>query len=166
MGFFLVDEGTEDTNTTIIGPTSARQRNACRTYDGPILNASLWFFWGSGPVLLGNPIVLWFFMGEGVGGVWTTVPWSAHAYTHGLARAFTACLLKVVDIQVRKSTPSPKDVDCILTSYIAYQSLNKTQFCSMVIHVHHKSVHSEGSDELAHMRSLGRAFTVYCLNKI
>ena len=81
--------------------------------------------------------------------------------------AFTACLLKVVDIQVRKlGTPSPNDVDCILASYIAYRSLNKTQFCSMVIHVHNKSVHSEGSDELAHMRSLARAFTVYCLNTI
>ena len=66
---------------------------------------------------------------------------------HSLARAFTACLLKVVDIQVRKlSTPSPKDIDCILASYIAYRSLNKTQFYLMVIHVHHKSVHSEDSD--------------------
>ena len=65
---------------------------------------------------------------------------SAHEHTHSLARAFTACLLKVVDIQVRKlSTPSPKDVhvDCILASYIAYGSWNKTQFRSMVIHVHH-----------------------------
>ena len=54
---------------------------------------------------------------------------SAHGHTHSLARAFTACLLKVVDIQVRKlSTPSPKDVDCILASYIAYKSSNKTQF--------------------------------------
>ena len=35
----------------------------------------------------------------------------------------------------------------------------------MVLHVHHKSVHSEDSDELAHMRSLARAFTVYCLKK-
>ena len=62
---------------------------------------------------------------------------SAHAHTHSLARAFTACLLKVVDIQVRNlSTPSPKDVDCFLASYIAYRSSNKTQFCSMVIHVH------------------------------
>ena len=93
---------------------------------------------------------------------------SAHAHTHSLARAFTACLLKVVDVQVRKlSTPSTKDVDCILVSYIAYQSSNKTQFCSMFIHVLHKSVHSKaGSDELAHMRSLARAFTVYCLNTI
>ena len=86
---------------------------------------------------------------------------------HSLARAFTACLLKVVDIQVRKlSTPSLKDVDCILSSYIAYQSSNKTQFCSIVIHVHHKSVHSEDSDELAHMRNLARALTVYCLYTI
>ena len=52
---------------------------------------------------------------------------SAHAQMHSLARVFTACLLKVVDIQVRKlSTPFLKDVDCILASYIAYQSLNKT----------------------------------------
>ena len=57
---------------------------------------------------------------QGRGG-WTPCPpsGSAHAHTHSLARAFTACLLKVVDIQVRKlSTPSPKDVDCILVSYI------------------------------------------------
>ena len=65
---------------------------------------------------------------------------------HSLVRAFTAYLLKVEDIQVRKlSTPFLKDVDCILASYIAYRSLNKTQFCLMVIHVHHKSVHSENS---------------------
>ena len=68
---------------------------------------------------------------------------SAHAHTHSLAGAFTVCLLKVVDIQVRKlSTTSLKDVLCILASYIAYRSSNKTQFCSSVIHVHHKSVHT------------------------
>ena len=39
---------------------------------------------------------------------------------------------------------------CILASYIAYRSSNKTQFCSMIIHVHHKSDLSEGSDEFAH----------------
>ena len=57
-------------------------------------------------------------------------------HTHNLARAFTACLLKVVDIQVRKlSTLSPKDVDCILANYIAYQSSNNTLFCSVLIHL-------------------------------
>ena len=90
---------------------------------------------------------------------------SAYAHTHSLARAFTACLLKVVDIEVRKlSKLSLKDVHCILASYIAYRSSNKTQF--MVIHVHDKSVHSEDSDVLAHMRSLARAFIVYCLYTI
>ena len=71
---------------------------------------------------------------------------SAHAHTHSLARAFTACLLKLKNL----STPSPKDVDCILASYIAYRSSNKTQFCSMVVHEHHKSDLSDGSDEFAH----------------
>ena len=49
---------------------------------------------------------------------------SAHAHTHSLARAFTACLLKVVDIQVRKLSTPLKDVHCILASYIAYRSSN------------------------------------------
>ena len=40
-GVFFVDEGRDDPNTTISGPTSARQRNACRTYDGTTLNAGL-----------------------------------------------------------------------------------------------------------------------------
>ena len=41
-----------------------------------------------------------------------------------------------MDIQIRKlSTPLPKDVDCILASYIAYRSLNKTLFCSVLIHL-------------------------------
>ena len=40
---FLVDEGREDQNTTIGGPTSARQRNAFRwrADNGPTLNARL-----------------------------------------------------------------------------------------------------------------------------
>ena len=59
--------------------------------------------------------------------------------------------LLLVYWRVRKlSTPSLKDVDCILASYIAYRSSNKTQFCSMIMHVHHKSDLSEGSDEFAH----------------
>ena len=43
-----------------------------RADDGQTLNAALvalWFFGGSGPVLLSNPIVLWF---SGGGGVWTS----------------------------------------------------------------------------------------------
>ena len=44
---FLVDEGREDPNTTISGPSSAHQRNAIkmafrwRADDGPTLNAGL-----------------------------------------------------------------------------------------------------------------------------
>ena len=44
---FLVDEGRQDPNTTISGPSLARQRNAIkmairwRTYDGPTLNVGL-----------------------------------------------------------------------------------------------------------------------------
>ena len=59
--------------------------------------------------------------------------------------------LLLVYWRVRKlSTPSPKDVDCILARYIAYRSSNKAQFCSMVVHEHHKSDLSEGSHEFAH----------------
>ena len=41
--FFLVDEGREDQNTTLGGPSSARQRNAfrLRADNGPTLNAGL-----------------------------------------------------------------------------------------------------------------------------
>ena len=45
--FFLFDEGRNDKNTTISGPSSARQRNAIkmafrwRADDGPTLNAGL-----------------------------------------------------------------------------------------------------------------------------
>ena len=37
--FCLVDEGREDPNTTISGPSSARQRHRWRADDGPTLNA-------------------------------------------------------------------------------------------------------------------------------
>ena len=59
--FFVVDEGWEDPNTTLSGPSSTRQRNAIemafrwRADDGPTLNAGLVasrFFRGSGPKLL------------------------------------------------------------------------------------------------------------------
>ena len=45
--FFLVDEGREDPNTTISGPSLARQRNAIymafrwQADDGPTFNAGL-----------------------------------------------------------------------------------------------------------------------------
>ena len=44
--YFVVGEGREDPNTTISGPTSARQRNAIMAFrwradDGPTLNAGL-----------------------------------------------------------------------------------------------------------------------------
>ena len=41
--FFVVDEGREDSNITISGPSSARQRNGIKwsADDGPILNAGL-----------------------------------------------------------------------------------------------------------------------------
>ena len=62
---FLVDEERKDPNTTISGPSSARQRNATlmvfhwQADGGPTLNAvlvALSFFRGSGPVLLRNLI--------------------------------------------------------------------------------------------------------------
>ena len=75
---------------TINGPLSARLRNAIsmafpwRANDGPILNVglvALWFFRGSGSVLLRNPIFLWFSRG----GVRTPCPpphsGSAHVIT-------------------------------------------------------------------------------------
>ena len=73
---FLVDEWREDPNSTISGPSLTCQWKhhlnvislACRWW--PTLNAglvALWFFRGSGPVLLRNPIFLCFFWG--VGGV-------------------------------------------------------------------------------------------------
>ena len=67
--FFFVDEGIEDRNTAINGPSSAHQRNAIKMAfrwwadDGPTLNAGLVaaIFQGSRPVLLENPKFLWFF---------------------------------------------------------------------------------------------------------
>ena len=64
---FFFDDWREDPNTTISGPSSARQRNAiqmafCWWPDGgPTLNVGLvavWFYRGYGPVLLRNPIFL------------------------------------------------------------------------------------------------------------
>ena len=71
---FLVDEGIEDPNTTVNGPSSARQWNTIHMAfpwwadEGPTLNAglvALWFFSRSGPILLRNPKFLWFFSGGG-----------------------------------------------------------------------------------------------------
>ena len=39
--FFLVYEGREDPNTTLSGPSLARQRNAVQIDDGPTLVAGL-----------------------------------------------------------------------------------------------------------------------------
>ena len=70
--FFLVDEGRKVPNTTKDGPSLARQRNAILMAfrwcvdDGPTFNAgfvALGIFRESGPVLLRNPICLWFFRG-------------------------------------------------------------------------------------------------------
>ena len=38
---FFLYEGRDDLNTTISGPSSARQRNAKKNDDGPTLNAGL-----------------------------------------------------------------------------------------------------------------------------
>ena len=70
------DEGKEDPNTTKIGPSLASQRNdiimafCWRAKAGPTLSVglvALYFFRGSGPVLLGNPIFLRIFRGGGGG---------------------------------------------------------------------------------------------------
>ena len=56
-------ETRDDQNTTISGPSSVRQPSAIymafrwRAEDGPTLNFVI-LFRGSGPVLLGNPILL------------------------------------------------------------------------------------------------------------
>ena len=115
--FFLVDEGRD-----------------CRTNNGPTFTAglvTLWFFKEIHTSIARKPYSFVIFQGGGsrplvpplnppmrIRTVWVQTPCppseTAHAHTHSLARAFTACLLKVVDMQVRKlSTPSPKDVDCI-----------------------------------------------------
>ena len=78
-------ETREDPNTTISGPSSARQRSPIymafrwRADDGPTLKivseyegcpgSFVILFRGSQPVLLGNPILLWFLVGVGVGGL-------------------------------------------------------------------------------------------------
>ena len=63
--FFLVDEGRKDSNTTISGPSSARQRYAIkmtfrrRVYDSPTSNAGLVAFGFLGDqdkYFIGNPI--------------------------------------------------------------------------------------------------------------
>ena len=65
--FLFYDEWRKDQNTTISGPSSARQRKAIemaflwRTDDGPTFNAGLdlvFFLRGFGPALLRNSIFL------------------------------------------------------------------------------------------------------------
>ena len=63
--FVLVDGGREVPNTTKSGASSACQRTAIclQTDTGPTLNAvlvALWISRGSRPVLLWNPVALWF----------------------------------------------------------------------------------------------------------
>ena len=100
-------------------PSLTWKKTRCRTDYGPTLNAGL----GNLVIIQGilkciarkpYSFVILFFLGGGGGGL-CPPSGSTHAHTQSLVRAFIACLLKVVDIQVRKlSTPSPKDVDCIL----------------------------------------------------
>ena len=75
--FSFFYEGKNDLNTSISGPSSARQQNAIwmafcwRAHLSPKLNAglvALWFFRGSGPVLLENPIFFVIFSRVGGGG--------------------------------------------------------------------------------------------------
>ena len=42
---------------------------------------------------------------------------------------------------------------------MAYRSSNKTQFCSMVVHEHHKSDLSEGSDKFAHFARIQKVLS-------
>ena len=110
----------------------------CHTVDGPTWNVSLVTLWlggGSGPPVppLDPPMRI---------------------------RTVSPEPLLLVYWRVRKlSTPSPKDVDCILPSYMAYRSSNKTQFCSMVVHEHHKSDLSEGSDKFAHFARIQKVLS-------
>ena len=75
LSFFRWGERIQ--NSTKSGPPPARHRNAIemafhyRADDGPTLNAglvALWVVRESGPVLLRNPIFLWFFFQGGGGG--------------------------------------------------------------------------------------------------
>ena len=70
---FLVDKGREDPNTTISGPSSARQWNAIKWRSLAcwwLPNIECWLgsfviFSGSGPNIAKKPYILWFFRGGG-----------------------------------------------------------------------------------------------------
>ena len=95
FSFFLVDEGGRSTYNFYNGPSLARQRTPFKRViiDPPAKRSKMTFritcrwwpnieYWlgrctifrGSGPVLLENPIFLWFFGGGGGYGVWTPSP--------------------------------------------------------------------------------------------
>ena len=77
--FFLVDEGREDQNTTIGGPSSARQRN-WRADNGPTLNAGLVACDFSGELDQYWLETLFFVIFKGGGGVRTPCPPSGSAH--------------------------------------------------------------------------------------
>ena len=96
--FFLVGKWRKDPITIISRPSLARQQSAIKmafcwcAYVGPNLNAgliALWFFRGSGPVLLRNPIFLWFFRGG-------PDPLSPPLPPSGSAHAFYTTLLWII----------------------------------------------------------------------
>ena len=80
----------KDWNPTKNGPPSAHQRNAI-VDNGPPLNAcwlgSFVMFRGSGSILLGNPIFLWFFRGSG-----PPVPPPPSGSAHGMHLKEGTCL--------------------------------------------------------------------------
>ena len=82
--FWLVDEGREDPNSTIIWPSSANQQNAC------VGLVALWFYRGSGPVLLRNLIFLWFFRKGGGYGSPVATYWSFACFQHCLTHFETS----------------------------------------------------------------------------
>ena len=82
--FFSIDEGREDQNTTISGPSSARQRNAVslqRDDDGSTMNAglvALCFFQGILTSIAKKPYIFGFFGGGG----WSRPPAPSSGSVH------------------------------------------------------------------------------------
>ena len=65
--------------------------------DGPTKNAGLvasWFLRGSGPVLLRNPILLWFFRGE------SGPPVLPSGSTHDMPHTGTACVNNIITARI------------------------------------------------------------------
>ena len=120
--------GWEDPNTTISGPSSARQRNAIwmafrwRADDGPTLNAgsvALWFFRGSGPELLRTPIVCDF------SGGWGSEPRSPPLWIRTCPTAWLVTIVWKV----------PKvDVHCVAAAYLyELMKIYLSQNCTTVL---------------------------------